>query len=83
MMAITGIDDCSSAMARQRRCEKLKTWLKKTEPQSARLAELPLVNGVDKIRVLRKSIVKKEIIKGRDGEFIINNCGPVSFKKRE
>jgi hypothetical protein len=45
-------------------------------------AELPLVNGIDKIKILKCTVTKKEIIKGRDGDFLVNNCGPVVFKKR-
>jgi hypothetical protein len=45
-------------------------------------AELPMVNGIDKIKILKCTVTKKEIIKGRDGDFLVNNCGPVLFKKR-
>lgn len=41
-----------------------------------------MVTGIDKIKTLKCTVTKKEIIKGRDGDLIVNNCGPVLFKKR-
>lgn len=41
-----------------------------------------MVNGIDKIKILKCKVIKKEIIKGHDGDFIVNNLGPVLFKKR-
>jgi len=41
-----------------------------------------MVPGINKIKTLRCTVTKKEIVKGRDGEFLVNNCGPVLFKKR-
>jgi len=42
-----------------------------------------MINGIDKIKILKCTVIKKEIVKGRDGDFIVNNCGPVFFKKRK
>ena len=42
-----------------------------------------MIQGIEKIKVLKCVIIKKEISKGRDGELIVNNCGPVVFKKRK
>lgn len=41
-----------------------------------------MVNGIDKIKVLKYTVVKKIITRKDDGEIIVTNCGPVSFKKR-
>ena len=63
-------------MARARRAHKLLGWQKKqTLPGTG-------VVGIDRIKVLKCQIIKKEIIKGRDGDVITNNLGPVLFKRR-
>jgi hypothetical protein len=41
-----------------------------------------MVNGIEHIKTLKCTIIKKEIIKGRDGDLIVNNLGPVVFKRR-
>lgn len=61
---------------------KLSTWIQKSKMIDASSAELPMVNGIDKIKILKCKVIKKEIIKGRDGDFIVNNCGPVLSRKR-
>lgn len=43
---------------------------------------MPVLNGIDKIKTLKCTVTKKEIVKGRDGDLLVNNCGPVLFKKR-
>ena len=43
---------------------------------------MPQVNGIDKIKTLTCTVTKKEIVKGRDGDLLVNNCGPVLFKHR-
>jgi hypothetical protein len=42
-----------------------------------------VVPGIDKIRIVKCNVIKKEIIKGCDGDFIVHNKGPVLFKKRQ
>jgi hypothetical protein len=41
-----------------------------------------MVNGIEHIKTLKCTIIKKEIIKGRDGDLLVNNLGPVVFKRR-
>jgi hypothetical protein len=41
------------------------------------------VNGIDKIKTLKCTVTKKEIVKGRDGDLLVNNCGAVLFKQRK
>lgn len=41
------------------------------------------MNGIEKIKVLKCTVIKKEIIKGRDGDLIVNDCGPFNTKKRQ
>jgi hypothetical protein len=42
-----------------------------------------MVNGLDKIKILKCKVVKKIITRKDDGEVIVTNCGPVTFKKRK
>ena len=42
-----------------------------------------MVNGIDKIKVLSCKVTKKEILKSRDGQILVNNCGQHFFKKQK
>ena len=62
---------------------KLLTWVQTSKITNPEDAELPMVNGLDKIKILKCKVVKKIITRKDDGEVIVTNCGPVTFKKRK